>query len=157
MKHRSILLLLPLFLLSACGESGSDEPILKMTGLYLNDDVTNYSRHPESLPLLAAGDVLDMLFTLDGNGNELRTFMVTNETSHVKTTLFFQIDEVSDEFTNIPEGILGFTDGIQQTGLTVKAAINAITEEEITLSFYLFSKAADCGGACVSVVLKTIN
>lgn len=147
------LLFLSLYLFS-CSTSNSDEPNIEIVGIYINGGETNYF-YQTTMPLLNVGDYVDIGLGLSGNGSDLKTFMVKNEfSSYVKTTMWFQADEISDEFSDIPNGIIGFVDGVNSTGITVKAQIKSIREETITLSFFLFSKAPDSMGASVDIILK---
>lgn len=150
------LLLLSLFLLS-CSTSDSDKPKIEIVEVYVDGDDTNYLNKLNRMPLLNVGDRVDIGLDLDGNGNDLRTFMILNqEPALVETTItLFQYDEVSDGFSDLDNGTLGFVDDISATYLTVKAEIKSIAEEKVTLSFCLFSKAPDSKGASVEITLKT--
>ena len=154
MKKILIFILISIWVMS-CSDSILDTPGMKIVGVYINDDRIDYSDQLESLPLLTVGDEVDILFILDGNGDDLKTFVAQSDDSKVKTSMFFRIDEVSDEFSDLSHGILGFVDNVTQTGLTVKATVNGIFDKKVKLSFYLFSKSPGSEGAFIEVMLST--
>ncbi|MCD7902135.1 MAG: DUF5035 family protein [Bacteroides sp.] len=132
--------------LFGCSTDDSDTPILKLIGVYVNDDDTNYAKYPERLPPLSVSDEVDISFSLNGNGNYLRTFVMRNENSNITTTMFFYVDDVSDELTDIENGLLAFKD-IEETNVAIKAIVTSLSEEDPSLSFFLSSKAVDSQGA----------
>ncbi len=151
-------LLLPV--LAACSESASD-PVIVVESLCLNDDETNYVRQTASIPALAQNDEVTLVLRLQGNGEHLNTFIVQEaKQENALTALaleFVEIDEdaVSQDkdFTDKAKGQLGFKDGVSQSCLTVKATVRRLTSEQVTVNFYLFSKAVDCEGAKYELVL----
>ena len=66
-------LLLPL--LVSC--SGSVEsPVIEITGFFIGDDIKDYSKDMASMPSLKVGDEMTVSLRLDGNGEDLNTFIV---------------------------------------------------------------------------------
>lgn len=150
---------LPLLLLTACSSS-VPSPIIKMTGLYVNDDGVDYAQRLSELPALKVDDEMDIQLGLDGNGEELNTFLVdTSEVKKEKVVIVF--DELSEEtlskdkeFTDKENGKLGFIDGVSQTVVGVKAKVCKVTPEGVAFRFYLFSKG-DCEGAKYELKINT--
>ena len=154
--------LLPVSLLTAC-ISSAPSPVIEVAGLYINGDDTDYTQHMNEMPSLKLDDEMTISLKLDGNGEELNTFLVdTSEVNKQKVTIVF--DEVSDEtlskdkeFTDKDNGRLGFKDGVSQTLVGVKAKVRKITPEGVTFRFYLFSKPADCEGAKYELKVRTAD
>lgn len=146
MRNIVLLLFCSVLLLSCSTDDKSETPILNLVGIFVNDDKTNYARYLDDLPSLSVGDEVDISFYLNGNGNYLRTFVLKNENPTINTSLFFYVDDVSDELTEINNGLLAFKD-IEETNVAVKAKVVSFSEEDACLSFFLSSKAIDCEGA----------
>ncbi|MDL2247835.1 DUF5035 family protein [Bacteroides sp. OttesenSCG-928-J23] len=148
MKKLLVLYIFSLLFLG-CADSIPDMPQMEITGIYISGDEneTNYANKYHTMPILRPGDEVDILFDLKGNGNDLRTFIVSNENSNIQTSMWFMADEVSDEFSDFDKGNLVFVDGVSETGLTVKAKITGASDDASLLTFYLFSKATACSGA----------
>ncbi|WP_455593261.1 DUF5035 family protein [Bacteroides sp.] len=153
---------LPLSLLAAC-TSSVPSPVIEVTGLYLNDDETDYAQRMGEIPLLKVDDEMDIQLRLDGNGEELNTFLVdTSEVNKEKVTIAF--DEIPEEtlskdkeFTDKENGKLGFKDGVSQTVVGVKAKVCKVTPEGVTFRFYLFSKPAESEGAKYELKVGTTD
>ncbi|NDV65056.1 DUF5035 family protein [Bacteroides sp. 224] len=145
MKNQLILILFSI-LLYGCSEAEAETPILELTGVYTNESDTNYANTLDQLPTLSVGDEIDISFYLNGNGNNLRSFVLKNNNSAIKTKFFFYGDDISDDFSDLTNGVVGFVD-IPETEIAVKATILEVTEENPVLSFYLSSKAVNCEGA----------
>lgn len=150
------LLLLPLYLLmlTGCSDSDGDSPVIAISAIYVNDGEANYSNKIHTMPLLSTGDVVRISFLLNGNGDDLRTFKVSDE-HRVSIKMTYEESEISTDFTDLDNGVLAFIDGVSETGVTVQITILEDKEDEIPLSFYLFSQATNVDGASVSIVLKT--
>lgn len=155
---RNLLIICLFFILATgCKDSQSDMAIMEIVGVYIDGDENNvnYANQFHRMPALGQGDAVDILFSLRGNGNDLHSFIVTNENNDVKTTLFFMGDEVSKDFSDFDQGVLVFVDGVSETGLTVKAIVTDPAEGSRPVSFYLFSKATDCKGAHIELKIPT--
>lgn len=145
--------LFSLSLLTACTDS-VPSPIIEMARLYLNDDNrVDYAQRMGELPLLKVDDEIDIRLKLDGNGEDLNTFLVdTSEVNKEKVTIAFNMIQEETlskdkEFTDKENGKLGFKDGVSQIVVGVKAKVCKVTPEGVTLRFYLFSKPAESEGA----------
>lgn len=148
-------LLFSLLLLAACSNN-SLSPVITVTSLYVNDDMTDYAQTLGSMPSLVVGDEVNVTLELNGNGAELKTFQV-NRTAEIKLdSLGYEEREVTSEadFTDVESGRLRFVDGVNDTRLLVKAKVVSTTEKETKLSFYLSSKAETNAGQ-YDLVLKT--
>lgn len=152
--------LLPLLLLSlslaACTDS-APSPVIKITGLFLNGDEKDYAKEQSSMPSLKVGDEVLVSLQLDGNGEDLNTFIVQDGDQQLKIEEFdLPKAGVSTDknFTKLDEGIVGFENGVKQTEVKVKAKVKAVNDEDATLLFYLFSRA-ECEAAKQEVDMKT--
>lgn len=156
MRKLLFLFCMPLLCLS-CSKSGSDKPIMEIVGIYIDGDEEeiNYVDQFNKIPDLETGDVIDILFTLDGNGDDLRSFIVSNDNSTIETVLFFIGDEVSPEFSELNNGIAVFVDGVNETGVTVKVKVKASLTNEKPISFHLNPKSPDSESAIIGVELKS--
>lgn len=151
---------LPLSLLAACTNS-VPSPLIEVTGIYINEGETDYARHLSDLPSLKVDDEMDICLKLDGNGEELNTFLVdTSEENKEKIAIAF--DKLAEEtlskdkeFTDKENGKLGFKDGVSQTVVGVKAKVRKVTSEGVTIRFYLFSKSVDGEGAKYELKINT--
>lgn len=154
MKKYSILLIFVSLLLS-CSDDKSDMPKLELIGAFLNGGDIDYSRNLDDILPLSAGEELELSFSLDGNGIDLKSFIVENKSSNI-TILVLPIDkdEISEEFSD-PTNRLGYKDGIRKTKAKVNLTINGAKNEEAQLSFYLNSKAPDGEGASSYLDLTT--
>lgn len=149
-------------LLAACTNS-VPSPVIEMTGLYVNDGEVDYAGQMEALPVLQVGDEMAISLRLDGNGEELNTFLVKEDTSQIKkAAVSIDFEQVAEEtlsndreFTDKKSGKLGFKDGVSQALVGVRATVQAITPEGVKLKFYLFSKPVDCEGAKYELNIKT--
>lgn len=159
MKKR-ILFLLPLFL-GACSDSG-ESPVITIEKLYVSvdadngDNHKNYANNIDQLPALKVGDKVDALLVLDGNGAELQSFKLLNDTEEVKTELHYEKGDVTTEgnLTDEENGQLRFKDGVTKTKILVRATVDVDKNGDVQLSFYLSSKA-ECEGAQEVIGLKT--
>lgn len=66
-------LLLPL--LVSCSGS-AESPVIEITGFFIGDDTKDYSKDMASMPSLKVGDEMTVSLRLDGNGEDLNTFIV---------------------------------------------------------------------------------
>lgn len=150
-----VLSLLPLLFFCGCTDSESDRPVMEIVGVFIegDEDEINYAEKYNRMPSLCKGDKVDILIELDGNGNDLYSFIVESIGDGLKTVVFFQLDEISEELSK--ENQLIFNDGISKTGLTVKAEILKDQDGEQLLFFFLNSKGLDSEGAEVHYVLPT--
>ena len=111
----------------------------------------------EVLPVLKVNDEVTVSLKLDGNGEDLNTFIVKEEQEQLYIEDFqLPVQGVSSDknFTKLEEGIVGFENGVRQVEVTVKARVQSVTDEDAILSFYLFSRA-ECDGAQQEIELKT--
>ncbi len=154
-----LIFLLPL-LWMGCSDS-VDSPVIEVKGLYIESDNAaeankNYADAMDELPVLSVGDFVKVNLLLDGNGSELKSFLLKSD-ENVDTQLYFEHTEVSDEenLTNPEHGQLRFSDGVDKARLMVKATVTAADSEgNAKLIFYLSSKA-ECDGAQEEIELKT--
>lgn len=148
--------LLPLLLASCSGSAES--PVIKITGFFVNDDTKDYSQEMEFMPLLEVNDEVTVELQLDGNGEDLNTFIVQGEDQQLSIEKLFDLPDwgVSSDknFTKLDQGIVGFENGVRQAKLKVKAKVKSVTDDDATLVFYLFSRA-ECEGAQEELELKT--
>jgi len=149
------LLFLFVFFLFACSDDKTDMPHLELYSVSLNGGDEDYSRDLKEILPLSPSDYIDVSFLLDGGGADLKTFVVKNENNNIKPVMFFYRDEVSDEFTELSEGIIGYKDGIRSTYITVKLKVMSAKNDEFRIGFYLNSKAPDCEGAVHYLDLET--
>lgn len=155
--------LLSLCLLTTACKDSVPSPTIEIQGLYVNDGEMDYTRQMEALPPLKVDDELEISLKLDGNGEELNTFLVKEETPGSKETAveidFNDLPEetLSDdkEFTDKDNGKLGFKDGVSQTQIGIRAKVQQVTEDGVKLKFYLFSKPVNCEGAKYELEIKT--
>ena len=155
--------LLSLCLLTTACKDSVPSPTIEMQGLYVNDGEMDYTRQMEALPPLKGDDELEISLKLDGNGEELNTFLVKEETPGSKETAveidFNDLPEetLSDdkEFTDKDNGKLGFKDGVSQIQICIRAKVQQVTEDGVKLKFYLFSKPVNCEGAKYELEIKT--
>ena len=142
MKKR-VLLLLPLFL-GACSDSG-ESPVITIERLYVNTDPDSedskgedYTNQKDNLPALKVGDKVNAFLLLDGNGAELKTFKLQNDEA-VKAELRYEKAEVSTEgnLTDEEKGQLRFKDGVTQTRVMVKATIEHVDKNGLSLRLVL--------------------
>ena len=92
--------LLSLCLLTTACKDSVPSPTIEMQGLYVNDGEMDYTRQMEALPPLKVDDELEISLKLDGNGEELNTFLVKEETPGSKETA------VEIDFNDLPEETL---------------------------------------------------
>ncbi|ERI85323.1 hypothetical protein HMPREF1981_01880 [Bacteroides pyogenes F0041] len=156
---KKLLLFLLLLLQVACSQNDKS-PIIKVEKVRVDRgkgvEERNYSGCMDELPALKAGDKIDALLLLDGNGAELKTFMLQSD-DEVNTVLHYKEREVSvtGELTDEEKGQLRFIDGVTHTTVSVQATIKKVDEEgDVKLFFYLSSKA-DCEGTKEVLGLKT--
>ena len=155
--------LLSLCLLTPVCKDSVPSLTIEMQGLYVNAGGMDNTRQMEALPPLKVDDELEISLKLDGNGEELNTFLVKEETPGSKETAveidFNDLPEetLSDdkEFTDKDNGKLGFKDGVSQTQIGIRAKVQQVTEDGVKLKFYLFSKPVNCEGAKYELEIKT--
>lgn len=149
--------LLLLLLLAGCSQS-APSPTIKITGLFVNGDEKDYAQEISSMPSLKIGDEVLVSLKLDGNGEELNTFIVQDGADQQFKIEAFELPEAGvstdKNFTKLDEGIVGFENGVHQTDLKVKAKVNTVKGKDASLIFYLFSRA-ECDGAQQEVEMKT--
>ena len=149
--------LLLLVLLAGCSQS-APSPVIQITGLFVNGDEKDYAQELSSMPALKAGDEVLVSLRLDGNGEELNTFIVQDGDDQQFKIEAFELPAVGvsndKNFTKLDEGIVGFENGVRQTDLKVKAKVSIVKDEDASLIFYLFSRA-ECDGAQQAVEMKT--
>ncbi|MDR0658343.1 MAG: DUF5035 family protein [Mediterranea sp.] len=153
MRKYSLLFLFVSFLF-ACSGDKADMPRLELDAIFLNGGEKDYSHDIEGILPLSQGDSIDVSFLLDGNGTDLKTFIVKNENKNIEVAIPFHPDEISDEFTT-DEGVLWYKDGVRSASVVVRLTVRGGKEEEFGLSFYLNSKAPDCEAATYDLNLKT--
>ncbi len=164
MMKKLLMLLLPVLCLN-CTDSGSEAPIIKIIGIYLDGDETetNYMNQFHKLPGLEVGDNVDILFSLKGNGDDLRSFIVskgdkneaTNQKASINTILVFKEENViSPEFSDPDNGKAVFVDGVDEIAATVKVKVVAPLTEEQPLSFHLSSTSPESSSAVLGITLK---
>ena len=150
------LLFLFVFFLFACSGDKADMPRLELDAIFLNGGEEDYSHNIKGILPLSQGDSIDVSFLLDGNGTDLKTFIVENENKNIEVVVKpLHRDEISDEFTNEDKGVLGYKDKVRSTFVVVRLTVRGLKEEEFKLSFYLNSKAPDCEAAKYNLNLKT--
>ena len=150
-------LLAPLLLLLLAACSGSAEsPVIEITGFFIEGDTKDYSEDMASIPSLKVGDEVTVSLTLDGNGEDLNTFIVKEDQQQLGIQDFDLPNGVSSEknFTRPEEGIIKFEDGVRNTVLKVKMRVQTVADADAILSFYLSSKA-ECESAQEKIELKT--
>lgn len=146
-------------LLGACSDS-PPSPDIRIAHFYINDDETiDYAKKLESLPSLEVSDVVTISLHLDGNGEELNTFLVQEDkeegdAASMKIAFADLPDaELSQdkEFTDKDQGKLGFIDGVSQMNFKITGKVLRVTNEKVSLKLYLFSKPVDCEGTKVEL------
>lgn len=148
---RKILFLLLTVILSQACTSTSENPIIEITSVTLNDSSLNYNSSAEAMPELKKGDELTIGLSLNGNGEELNTFIV-----HEENELEKQLDEIDIDlpdtgvsedknFTRPEEGIITFKNNVYQANLTLEAKVKDIKRDFLTLNLYLFSRSESEG------------
>ena len=146
-------LLAPLLLLLLAACSGSAEsPVIEITGFFIEGDTKDYSEDMASIPSLKVGDEVTVSLTLDGNGEDLNTFIVKEDQQQLGIKDFDLPNGVSSEknFTRPEEGIIK----LRNTVLKVKMRVQTVADADAILSFYLSSKA-ECESAQEKIELKT--
>lgn len=154
MKKYVLLLLLFLPLLS-CSDDKADMPNMKLLKITFNGGEEDFSNRLGDILPLNSGDVLDVSFLLDGNGIDLKTFIVKSESDNISTLMSSYGDDISDDFSDLSKGQLAYKDGVKKTSVAVKLIVRQIKEEELKVCFYLNSKSPDCEGASYYLDLKT--
>jgi hypothetical protein len=133
-------------------------PSLELESILFNEEKKDYSRNLEEILPLRQGDSINVSFLLYGNGADLRTFMVEHDSKNINAIIRpSDSNQISDEFSNIPEGILGYKDNIRKTKVTVQLKVQAAKEEKSKISFYLNSKAPDSEGDMYSLEMETTD
>ncbi|NDW13389.1 DUF5035 domain-containing protein [Bacteroides sp. 214] len=156
MKHLFALLCVCFFVLS-CADDQANAPLIKIDGVYINSDKTNYSQHIESIPQLTIGDVISFSLTLDGNGYDLKTFLLKNENQDIDINLCCDEDKMSKDFSVPEEGQVIFVDDINHISIDIDATVVKFSEDMSVLAFYLFSKGKDSEGAVVKIPLEMVE
>lgn len=143
-----------LSLLVSCSGS-AESPIIEITGLFIGDDTKDYSKDMASIPSLKVGDEMTISLRLDGNGEDLNTFIVKEEAERLGIDLYLPDGVSSGSELSKPEnGVITFKDGIQYTDLKVKVGVKTVADADAILAFYLSSKA-ECESAQEKIELKT--
>lgn len=160
MKQLFYLLFITL-LAQACTPS-AESPLIEITEVTLNDDPTDYSHSLSDIPCLNTGDRLTIRLSLDGNGEELNTFIIqekeqeSGQLSHITLNLPESGVTSDKNFTRPEEGIIGFENGVRQISLSVETTVLSVSQEEIILEMFLFSKA-ECDGGSKVLHLRTVQ
>lgn len=153
---RKILLYLLPLLLAACSSNHSN-PVIRIEKLYINEDQeTNYAKEESAMPPLKKGDKVTTVLALDGNGADLKTFLLKTD-EKVVFNMYFEKSEVSSDenLTDDKKGRLRFLDGVSYSQLMVEATVTEVDKEgNVKLAFYLSSKA-EGDGAQETIDLKT--
>lgn len=107
------------------------------------------------MPSLKVGDEMTVSLRLDGNGEDLNTFIV-KEAAEQLGIEFDLPDGVSSEsdLSKPKNGVITFKDGIQYTELKVEVCVKTVADADAILAFYLSSKA-ECESAQEKIELKT--
>ena len=86
-------LLLPL--LVSCSGS-AESPVIEITGFFIGDDTKDYSKDMASMPSLKVGDEMTVSLRLDGNGEDLNTFIVKEaaEQLGIKCRVVFLLNRI---------------------------------------------------------------
>lgn len=149
-------------LLGACSDSPSS-PDIRITNFYVNgDEKVDYAKDMESLPPLHVNDEVTMSLNLDGNGEELNTFLVHEDMEEGSATsvkiAFLDLADAQlsqdKEFTDKEQGKLGFIDGVSRMNFKITAKVFRVTNDKVLLKLYLFSKPVDCEGAKLELELN---
>ena len=138
--------------------SQNDTPTINVSRISINGEVQNkYIYDDDKVIELEEGDELELILTLNGNGNDLQTFNMTFNQYDLNTELIYDSQIVTTEgnLTDPLNGRLRFMDGIVKTEIALKSTISNIEydDEEIIISFYLSSNAGS-EGAMQTVVLR---
>ena len=148
-----LLYLLPVLLVACSG--GDSNPIIRIEKLYINEDQeNNYAKEESDIPALKKGDRITTVLVLDGNGADLKTFLLKTS-GKIEYKMHYEKSEVSSDenLTDDKHGRLRFLDGVSSTQLIVEAAVTDVDKEgNVKLSFYLSSKA-ECDGAQETIQL----
>ncbi|WP_455587685.1 DUF5035 family protein [Bacteroides sp.] len=153
MKKLFLALLLSLFLAS-CSDS-AESPVIEIAEFFIKGDAKDYSKDMASIPSLKVGDEVIVSLKLDGNGENLGTFMVKEKEKQLGIKIDLPDGASSDpNFTKPEEGIIGFKDGVHVTELRMKARVQTVADADAILTFYLSSKA-ECESAQEMIELKT--
>lgn len=155
MRKLLIIFCIPLLCL-CCSDSESERPIMEIVGIYIDGDEEeiNYVDQFSKIPDLGVGDVIDFSFILDGNGNNLRSFILGYEKSDFETLMDLTDGEISPDFSDLNGGKAVFVDGIIETEVTVKVKIKAPLTTK-PLSFHLNPKSPDSKSAIIGLDLKS--
>lgn len=148
-----LILILSVFLLPGCSESESDSPYFEITNVSISGDDRNYAGNLRNLPALSVNDEIEFTIQLNGNGNYLRSFAVKPNSDNLTTLLASPEDDISEEFSNLSEGVLGYKD-VVETWVSVVAKVTEVSEEGFVLFFHLSSKARKCNPAIWEIELK---
>jgi hypothetical protein len=131
-------------------------PSLKLETILFNEEERDYSRNLEEILPLRQGDSIDVSFLLYGNGADLHTFMVKHDSKNINAIVRpSDPDQISEDFSDIPNGILGYKDNIRKTKVTVRLKVRTAQEEKSKISFYLNSKAPGSEGDMYSIDMAT--
>lgn len=147
-----------LLLLAACSDS-APSPVIEITGLYVNDDEKDYAQELSLMPTLKVGDEVLVSLQLDGNGEELNSFIARDDNKQLTIKMpDLPKAGISDEpgLTKPDEGIFVFKNGVRQMELEIKAKVKAVKDEDAILVFYLSSRA-ECEADKAEVDMKTGN
>ncbi|MDR3117848.1 MAG: DUF5035 family protein [Mediterranea sp.] len=154
MKKYSLLFLF-VSCLFACSDTEKNMPRLELETILLNGGEKDYSQNLNDILPLSQGDYINVSFLLDGNGTDLKTFVVKNDNENIESVIMpaFPSDEIADEFTD--KGVLGYKDGIQHSSIAVKLTVRTARTERLRVGFYLNSKAPNSKGAIYYLDLET--
>ena len=108
------------------------------------------------MPSLKVGDEMTVSLRLDGNGEDLNTFIVKEAAEQLGIKGFDLPGGVSSEsdLSKPENGVITFKDGIQYTELKVEVCVKTVADADAILAFYLSSKA-ECESAQEKIELKT--
>lgn len=150
MKNIFLPFILGLFLLSSCASETIVSPEIKVISCSVNDTIVTES------PKVKVGDVVELSLNLIGNGTDLFSFHAKANDEEVKISLE-EYDQknvsVDRNFTDTEACRLIFVDGVSTSNVKVKATVQAVKEDVMTLKFYLSAKT-ECEGSELDVDLE---
>jgi len=150
MKNIFLPFILGLFLLSSCASETIVSPEIKVISCSVNDTIV------AETPKVKVGDVVELSLNLIGNGSDLFSFHAKANGDEVKISLAeYDQKNVTDErnFTDAEACRLTFIDGVSTSNVKVKATVQAVKEDVMTLKFYLSAKT-ECEGSELDVDLQ---
>lgn len=150
MKNIFFTTILGLLFLSSCSSDTAVPPAINIENCSVNGELIS------GVPSVKIGDVVELSLNLAGNGSELLSFKANANDEEIKISLAdYEKNSVSDDknFTNVTACQLRFVDGVTVSNVKVKATVQAVQENLITMKFYLSAKA-NREGSELNVELK---